>query len=428
MMQQTIQERSPPMSGRRVDDEAGWLVDHDEVFILMHDAQRDGIGLERLIGLARQGLHMDALGAEQARVGGKRALVGPNRPQGDPALDARTRRRLRLGGERTGQESVEPKPCTRGGIDRDLGGSVRREFGLQAGNVFAAGPLAIIVAAQKALSMTSNRIRFNLMRTLACTLLALIALLAAGCASSPEAKDPTIGWSVEKLYADAKDDLSAGRYTAAIKTLEKVESRYPFGRWAQQAQIDIAYSQFKDNERALALAATDRFLKLYPNHPRLDYVYYLRGLINFNEQSGFMTRLGGQDLSERDSDAARAAYDAFREVVTRFPDSEYAADAQARMKYLVNSMAAGELHVARYYYLRGAYVAAANRAQDAIRNYRQAPALEEALYILMSSYDKLGLTDQRDDAKRVLDLSFPNSRFLVTGIDTREVRWWEFWK
>jgi outer membrane protein assembly factor BamD len=257
---------------------------------------------------------------------------------------------------------------------------------------------------------------------------ALFALVAAGCSSTPETKDPTIGWSAEKLYADAKEEMSAGRYASAIKTLEKIEARYPFGRWAQQAQIDIAYAQYKDNERALALATTDRFLKLYPNHPRLDYVYYLRGLINFNEQSGFISTLGGQDLSERDLEAARTAFDAFREIVTRFPDSVYAPDAEARMKYLVNSMASSEVHIARYYYRRGAYVAAANRAQDAIRHYRQAPALEEALFILMSSYDKLGLADLRDDTRRVLDINYPNSRFFVTGIDTRQARWWELWK
>lgn len=258
-------------------------------------------------------------------------------------------------------------------------------------------------------------------------LFAALSLVACG---TPEAKDPTLGWTVEKLYADARDEMSAGRWTSAIKQFEKIESRYPFGRWAQQAQIDIAYSYYKENERAQALAATDRFLKLYPNHQALDYIYYLRGLINFNEQQGLLASVGSQDLSERDLQAAREAFDALREVVVRFPESRYAPDAEARMKYLVNAMASGEVHVARYYFRRGAYVAAANRAQGAIRQYNQAPAVEEALFILMASYEKLGLDDLRGDTERVLRRNFPSSDFLTAGIDryTNQRRWWELWK
>ena len=259
------------------------------------------------------------------------------------------------------------------------------------------------------------------------TIFAALSLWACG---TPEAKDPTIGWTVEKLYADARDEMSAGRWNSAIKQFEKIESRYPFGRWAQQAQIDIAYSYYKENERPQALAATDRFLKLYPNHPALDYIYYLRGLVNFNEQQGLLASLGSQDLSERDLQAAREAFDALREVVVRFPESRYAPDAEARMKYLVNAMASGEIHIARYYFRRGAYVAAANRAQGAIRQYNQAPAVEEALFILMSSYEKLGLEDLRGDTERVLRRNFPASAYLTGGIDryTNQRRWWELWK
>ncbi len=257
---------------------------------------------------------------------------------------------------------------------------------------------------------------------------AFAALLVAGC-STAEPPDPTLGWTPERLYEDARDDMAGGRWDTAIKTLEKLEARYPFGRWAQQAQIDTAYAHYRQGERALALAATDRFLKLHPDHVALDYVYYLRGLINFNEQQGWIARLGGQDLSERDLKAARDAFDAFKEVVSRFPNSRYAADAEARMKYLVNAMASGEVHIARYYFLRGAYVAAANRAQSAIRSYPQAPAIEEALYLLMASQDKLGLPDLRDDTRRVLERNFPQSAWLQgrkPGEDDR--RWWEIWR
>lgn len=256
-------------------------------------------------------------------------------------------------------------------------------------------------------------------------MIAAVVLAACGTTEPPDA---TLGWSVEKLYADAKDEMVSGRWQLAIKALEKVEARYPFGRFAQQAQVDIAYCHYKEGDRALALAATDRFLKLYPNHASLDYVYYLRGLINFNEQSGWLSNLGGQDLSERDLQAARDAFDAFKEVVTRFPDSKYAPDAEARMKYLVNAMASGEVHIARYYFKSGAYVASANRAQAAMRKYPQAPALEEALYILMESYARLGLKDLRDDTERVLKLNFPRSRYLSGELAGDDRRWWKLWK
>ena len=257
--------------------------------------------------------------------------------------------------------------------------------------------------------------------------LAALTLMLGGCGTDDQ-RDPTLGWSAEKLYAEAQDEMRSGRYGAAIKMLERLEARYPFGRWAQQAQIDIAYAQFKDNERALALASTDRFLKQFPAHPALDYVYYLRGLINFNEQQGWLASLGGQDLSERDLRAARESFDAFREVVTRFPDSRYAADAEARMKYLVNAMASGEVHIARYYFTRGAWVAAINRAQGAIAQYPQAPAIEEALYITMQAYERLGLEDMRKDTERVMRANFPRSALLSGGLREVERRWWQVWK
>lgn len=253
-------------------------------------------------------------------------------------------------------------------------------------------------------------------------------LLALGACGTDDQRDPTIGWSAEKLYAEARDEMRSGRYAAAIKMLERLEARYPFGRWAQQAQIDIAYAHFKDNERALAMAATDRFLKQFPSHESLDYIYYLRGLINFNEQQGWLATLGRQDLSERDLRAARDSFDAFREVITRFPGSKYAADAESRMKYLVNAMASGEVHIARYYYTRGAYVAAINRAQGAIAEYPRAPAIEEALYIAMQAYERLGMQDHRADTERVLKANFPRSEFLARGFKTDDRRWWQVWR
>ena len=177
---------------------------------------------------------------------------------------------------------------------------------------------------------------------------------------------------------------------------------------------------------ASSIGACDRFIRLHPNHPNVDYAYYLKGLVNFNEDQGLLAQLGDQDMSERDPKAAREAFDAFKELVSRFPDSKYAADAAARMKYLVNALASHDVHVARYYYRRGAYVAAANRAQSVVQNYPQAPAREEALALMAISYDALGLNDLRDDAKRVLKLNFPNSKYLA-GYQINAKTWWKPW-
>ena len=239
-------------------------------------------------------------------------------------------------------------------------------------------------------------------------------------------KDETVGWSANKLYAEAKDALNEGSYTRAIKYFEKLESRYPYGRYAQQAQIEIAYAYWKDLEPASAVAACDRFIKLHPNHPNVDYVYYLRGLINFNEDLGIMGVVSNQDMTERDPKGARESFDAFRELVTRFPDSKYTPDAILRMKYLVNALASLELHVARYYMKRGAYLAAANRAQYTVKSYPDAPATEEALFIMVKAYDALGLNDLRDDAERVMRRNYPDSEYYLRGLERKEP-WWKLW-
>ena len=264
------------------------------------------------------------------------------------------------------------------------------------------------------------------MRSLLVALGAAVALVAAGC-SSLNSKDETLGWTAQRLYGEAKDSMANRDWQKAIKYLEKLEARYPYGRYAQQAQLEIAYANWKDGERASAIAAADRFIKLYPNHPNVDYAWYLKGLINFYELQGVLSWLTTPDMSDRDPKAARDAYFALREVVTRFPDSRYAEDARARMRFLVNSLASNEVHVAKYYMKRGAFLAAANRAQYAIEHYPQAPAVEEAMSILVRAYDSLGMTDLRDAAGRVLMKNFPDSDYVRPGGKKRRVPWWRLW-
>ncbi|GGC92505.1 hypothetical protein GCM10011396_44750 [Undibacterium terreum] len=191
--------------------------------------------------------------------------------------------------------------------------------------------------------------------------------------------------------------------------------------------MEIAYAYYKQDDQAQALAAVERFIKLHPNHPNVDYMYYLRGVINFNDNLGFLNFIANQDITERDPKAARDAFDAFKQLAIQFPDSKYTPDAIARMKFLVNSLAQYDVHVARYYLRRGAFLAAANRAQSAIKEYPDAPAIEEAMYVLVRSYDFMGMTELRDDANRVFLQSFPKSAFLESSTG-KKASWWQFWK
>lgn len=253
----------------------------------------------------------------------------------------------------------------------------------------------------------------------------LAALLAAACSSTPY--DETANWTAEELFDEARDAMQSKDYARAIELFEKLEARYPYGRYAQQAQLEVAYAQWKDGERALAVAAVDRFIKLHPNHANVDYAYYLKGLINFNDQLSLFSWLTSPDMSDRDPKSTREAFDAFKEVVTRFPGSRYAPDAASRMRYLVNSLASHEVHVARYYMKRGAYLAAANRAQYAIQRYPQTPAIEEAVFVLVHAYDALGMPQLRDDAARVMEKNFPDSRYLRPEGARKDVPWWRLW-
>ena len=256
-------------------------------------------------------------------------------------------------------------------------------------------------------------------------LAALAVVLLAGCGNLFTSEDEAQTWSAQRLYSEAKDELNSGNYQRAIKLFETLEARYPYGRFAMQAQLEVAYAYYKDGEVAQAVQAADRFIKLHPNHPNVDYAYYLKGLAHFNTQSGFLANLAGQDLTERDPKAARDSVDAFKELVARFPESRYAEDARARMRYLVNGLAMHEVHAARYYLRRGAYVAAVNRATFALKTYPETPAVEDALAVMVVAYERLGLTDLSEDSRRVLEKNFPKSPWLAGGPESGS--WWKFW-
>ncbi len=219
--------------------------------------------------------------------------------------------------------------------------------------------------------------------------------------------------------------MASGQYESAIKMFERLETNYPFGNYAVQAQMEIAYAHYKTQDQAQALAAVERFIKLHPNHAQVDYMYYLRGLINFNDQMGFMSAIYTQDPTERDPKATRESFQAFKELVDKFPNSVYAEDSIARMKYLVNAMASYEVHVAKYYHRRGAYLASLNRAMGAVKDYQDAPAREEALFLMIRNYDKLDMLDLRDDTQRIFVKNYPNSRYMNPNAGSDA--WWKFW-
>ena len=274
------------------------------------------------------------------------------------------------------------------------------------------------------MSMTGLRVK-----RLAAALGVLVVALA-GCSStkSDDNAGGPLTASVDQLYSQAKSEMASGTWDSAVKTLERLEGRAAGTVLAQQAQLDLAYVYWRSGDRAQALATVERFIKLNPSSPALDYALYLRGVVNFNDDIGVMGSLAGQDLAERDPRAMRDSYQAFKQLVDQFPDSAYAEDARVRMDYIINTLAEYELYVARYYYRRGAYVAAVNRAQQAVNDFRGAPATEEALYIMVLAYDRLGLDTLRDDADRVFKQNFPNSTLPSRGLRKGGgTSWWHIW-
>jgi len=262
-------------------------------------------------------------------------------------------------------------------------------------------------------------------RLLLLAIIVAATLVSAGCASRGQPEfDETANWSVERLYEDGKSLMNAGNWSDASKRFMAVEARYPFGPYAQQSLINLAYVQWKQNEPEMALATISRFQQQYPNHPGSDYMLFLRGLILFTPPSAVLSFLTQQDPAERDPQALRQSYEAFNDLITRFPQSRYAEDARKRMNWLVNTMAENQLHTARFYYERQAYVAAINRAQTILTDYEGVPAAEEALYIMMMAYKKLGMEDMSKDSERVLLANFPETKFIKEGFPKTQRSFW----
>lgn len=260
-------------------------------------------------------------------------------------------------------------------------------------------------------TLDSRRSMLSSMRRISTLFLTgpLLAILLAGCALLPEPIDETRGWSAQRLYSEAKEAIGDGNYKTALEYLDKIQARYPFGRYAQQAQLDTIYVQYKDGEPDAALAAADRFIKANPRHPYVDYAYYMKGMVNFERSNTIFDQLAPTDRSKTDTATARQSYNDFSELVRKFPNSKYTEDARQRMLFLHSSLATYETHVAGYYLRRGAYVAAVNRAKYVLENYARTPAAELALGIMTEAYVKMGMPQLAADSLRVLERNYPQS-------------------
>jgi outer membrane protein assembly factor BamD len=242
---------------------------------------------------------------------------------------------------------------------------------------------------------------------------ALLGLVAFCAACGDRTKlDATETLPLDELYAEAKLSLEASNNERAIKYYKRLVARFPFGPYTEQAQLEMAYAQFKMHEEDEALSTVNRFIKTYPTHKHIDYAYYLRGLINFNREVGLLERYLQKDQTRRDLVFARQSFADFGELIKRFPNSRYAPDAKQRMIHLRNGLAQAELNVAAYYFRREAYVATQNRARYLIENYQQTPQVADALALLTESYKRLGEKKLAEDVERVLKLNYPDHPYF----------------
>ena len=253
----------------------------------------------------------------------------------------------------------------------------------------------------------------------------ITALLAlSGCKGSRERNLQR--QSPEKLYAQAKSQLRSYDFNNAIKTYEALTARFPFTNEARQARLDLIYAYYKAGESESAIDAAETFVRENPTHPRVDYAWYVRGLVDFERTPNIMERVFRVDLSERPPTTARKSFNAFKTVVEQYPKSDYAHDARKRMVYLRNRLADYEVHVASYYLKRGAFVAAAQRAKGCVEQYDGAPAIREALAILIDSYDRMGLNDLAEQSRKVYQANYQDD---VRAAQARVHKsWWQFWK
>ena len=244
------------------------------------------------------------------------------------------------------------------------------------------------------------------MRNLNHLLLTIVLLIGLSGCGPKEEIDPTADWSVERFYQEARAELANGNYLNAIEYYETLESRYPFGKYAMQAQIDVAYAYFKFDEPDSAITAIDRFIKLHPRHPSVDYAYYLKGLVNFERGGTILDVISERDLSEFDRNLLLRAFNDFKLLIQRFPSSKYVTDARKRMVHLRNELARADFNVANYYASRDAWIAVTGRTQYILTHYQGTTVIRPTLELQLKAYRELGLDDLANDTQRIIDLNY----------------------
>jgi len=253
---------------------------------------------------------------------------------------------------------------------------------------------------------------------------AFIIFFTVGCSSKKNDAPQIDDKPPVELYSDAKLALDSARYEDATDILEALDSRYPFGPYSDQVQIDLIYAYYKRDETALALANIDRFMRLNPTHPDLDYLYYLRGLTHMATDQQLFQNLFGIDRYNRDPSPSLQAFKDFKHLLEFYPESLYAVDAQLRMVFIKDRLARYEIAIAEWYMKRDAYIAAINRSKLVLNNYPDTASVEDALGIMIKAYDKLGLVEPKENALAVLKLNNSKNRIVRRSERWTLFNWW----
>ena len=402
--QQGVLHRMRRVAGARVHHQPRRLVDHQDVPILMDQRQRNGFGQHVRLRFRHRHPHVDS----RARLGNVARLAGQTAHQHlaglDPALDAGARM-LR---HETRQGTVEPLPGQFLGdfqLD-DLELCAHR--GTRSLDPKASGCIGYTRATFFGPHCKELPVRLRVLVHPSRILLAIvgIAMLATGCRSH-RADDAKSG--PEVIYARAQKAMRNSSYGEAIKQLEALQSRFPFSEPARQAQLDLIYVYYKSRQTDPAIDAADTFIRENPTNPRVDYAYYMKGLVYFERQANFLERYFNVDLSQRPPINARKSFEAFDDLIKKYPHSQYDGDARQRMIFLRNRLADFELHVALYYMRRGAFVGALARAKYCVENYDGAPAVRGSLKVIVDAYRQLGMTDLAANAEKVYADNYPGN-------------------
>ncbi len=420
MVQQRIEQGATGMPGSRVHDQAGRLVDHHDLVVFVDDVQLDVFGHPLALGLLfglqnEQRAAMDGISRAHDRTIDRQAAL----------FDPRSKPRTRVLGEQLGGDLVEALTAQFGRYLcaklNDLGHARfggRTAFGFGCTLVVKYGFFCPGVgrgahhnrtAPPKTAAVKGTQAAMQVKHLL---LIAILGLTAA-CSSNKEVIDENL--SEAELYQQAQADLDNSSYTSAVNKLKALESRYPFGRYADQAQLELIYANYKNSEPEAAKSAAERFIRLHPQHPNVDYAYYLKGLTSFDQDRGLLARFLPLDMTKRDPGAARDSYNEFAQLTSRFPNSRYAPDAKQRMIYLRNLLAAYEIHVADYYLGRQAYVAAANRGRYVVENFQETPSVGDGLAVMVEAYQKMHLDELANTSLETLKLNYPDHPSLVDG-------------